>query len=162
MLARNDEVFRSLFIKRALFAGCLTGRRLRAAFGELHEDIHWEEISREIGGHASSVFPADQKHIVEVLANEKPKIILTFGKLAGAAIEPAISAALANGDLDWRPHMISGPHPAARGVNTVDDLNRMRDELFRLLNMHREEKPNPNIIAPNFLTTNHFTGDSHY
>ncbi|HEX3800234.1 MAG TPA: hypothetical protein VH413_16180 [Verrucomicrobiae bacterium] len=136
MIKEDGEELRLRILEYALFAGCLTGRRLKAAFGELCDEIHWEEISREIGGHASSVFPPDMKHIGEVLATQRPQIILIFGKHAAAALEPAIQTALSEGDLEWRPHLITGPHPAARQVNTIDDLNRMRDDLVRLLNLH--------------------------
>ena len=53
-IARYGEECRLTYIEYCLFAGCLTGRRLRQAFGEdLLDRIVWEESTREIAGNAS-------------------------------------------------------------------------------------------------------------
>ena len=59
-----DRVHCAKFRAAALFMGCLTGRRIRQAFGEdMRHVIAYEEASPEIGGTASSAFPADPEHI---------------------------------------------------------------------------------------------------
>lgn len=39
MVQREGEEFRRRFMEYALFRGCLTGRRIKAAFGELCDEI---------------------------------------------------------------------------------------------------------------------------
>lgn len=112
-----------------LFFGCLTGRRLKAAFGgdEVNE---WEttNASPMIGGQASARFPADPEHIMAEIADVQPDVVLTFGKVAGDAflVKPG-------GVAIWTGPLIQGPHPAARPpINAVAELRRMAAELRAL------------------------------
>lgn len=107
---------REEYIAYFLFLGCLTGRRLKAVFGDETRRIVWEEVSREIGGHASSCFPADDAHIREVLDRHKPDIVLAFGKIACDALSRLRPAAAT---------LIRGPHPAARS-GAMAGLEAMR------------------------------------
>lgn len=59
---RNPEL-RNKLIAGFLFSGCLTGRRLQSAFGDLCDSIIWEESSPEIGGFSVSKFTHDPEHI---------------------------------------------------------------------------------------------------
>lgn len=115
---------RRKIITRSLFAGCRTGRVLRNVFGvQRCSEIVWEEASREIGGEASSVFPADLAHLRVVLEEEKPAIVLGFGRIACDAL-----AGLVNGfDL------VVGPHPVARGLDTLPRLRIMAECLENML-----------------------------
>lgn len=73
MFAEHPER-RERYIEAFLFMGCLTGRRLKSALGEeLCNQIVWEEISPEIGGHASSKFPPDLAHII---GKHKPDVVI--------------------------------------------------------------------------------------
>jgi hypothetical protein len=101
---RRERLRRSL-IKYALFAGCKSGRVLRKHFGDLCDEIHWEEASPQIGGRASDAFPPDLVHMAAVIAGLKPDLIITFGKVAaeGLAQLGEITAAI-----------VAAPHPAAR------------------------------------------------
>ena len=111
--ADDPADYRRRFLSRALFAGCLTGRRLRAAFGaDLCREIIWEEASPEIGGHSSSVFPADRAHVAEVIRLHLPDIILAFGKVAQNGLAGLFPA----------ERIIAASHPAARGEGTVPAL----------------------------------------
>src|SRR6266568_1090430 len=79
---------REELIARFLFAGRgLSGRRLQAAFGDLCDQIVWEESSTNFGGESSSLFPADMAHIKRVLEKHKPDIVLAFGKVASNALQ---------------------------------------------------------------------------
>ncbi|HLL52629.1 MAG TPA: hypothetical protein VK447_03725 [Myxococcaceae bacterium] len=126
---RNPERVRDLmegphrraYIHIYLFAGCLTGRRIEAAFGDLCDRrggdgglITFEEASPQIGGHASSRFPADMAHLRRVVADVRPKLVLAFGRIAGDALP-----------LVWTGPSIIGPHPAARGGDVVPRLRAM-------------------------------------
>ena len=123
ILKRTPQARRKI-IAYSLFAGCRTGRVLRETFGkERCRQIVWEEASREIGGHASSTFPADLTHLRAVLDEVRPSIVLGFGKIACDAL-----ACLVDGyDL------VVGPHPTARGVDTLPRLRIMAECLENMI-----------------------------
>lgn len=119
MFAEHPER-RERYISAFLFMGCLTGKRLETIFGEdLCNEIIWEEVSREIGGHSRSLFAADRQHIMGVINKHKPAVILVFGKIAAEGVKslPNVDAAI-----------IYGPHPAARN-SAIEGLRKMRTEL---------------------------------
>jgi len=128
------EELRRRTIAYSLFAGCLTGRRLKAAFGEdLLAQIVWEESTREIAGDPKTIFPPDLAHLEKIIREYQPKAILAFGKIAGCAV----TEVLANGNLgptwlgaETRPTLITAPHPAARQPE-VPTLLRQAAEKFR-------------------------------
>lgn len=107
----SGEVFRMRMIEYALFAGCLTGRRLEAAFGDLIDDIIWEETTREIADNPKTIFPAQPDHIEEVLRKHQPKVVIAFGGIAAKAVAPL-----------WNGILIRTCHPAARQPDTVAKL----------------------------------------
>jgi hypothetical protein len=122
ILARTPQARRRL-IHYSLFAGCRTGRVLKDVFGEERcRTIVWEEASPEIGGKASSCFPADQAHLRAVLDDVKPDLVLAFGRIAGNALAELVPGA----------KLILGPHPTARQPDTMTKLRVMagRIELF--------------------------------
>lgn len=100
-------------IEYCLFAGCLTGRRLKAAFGDWCEDIIWEEASPVISGDPKEYHAADPLHIASVLHEHKPQVVLCFTR----AGEKVIRAACGDG-----VHFIPVVHPACRGIGTVGQL----------------------------------------
>ncbi len=116
--------YREKWVETWLFYGCLTGRRLRKAFGEDRcGEIVWENSSTGFHGKASAAPMADLLHMTNVINKHKPVIVLTFGRIptdAVAKIEPG-------------GRVISGPHPAARGGLVVGELKGMAEELSRFL-----------------------------
>ncbi len=123
-IQRYGEPYRRRVIAYALFAGCLSGKRLMKAFGpELCHEIKWDEASREISNKPSFVPTPDPAHIQQVIDHYQPQVILTFGKIALNAVSPL-----------WadRP-LISAPHPAARGADTVPRLNEAATNLRSFL-----------------------------
>jgi len=125
-IARGGEPFRRKLLEYALFAGCLTGRRIRTAFGEdLCGLILWEETTREIAGDPKTVFPADLGHMAQVLADHHPRVVLAFGRIAAEAL----------GSLNppWTGPVVTLPHPAARQPDTLDRLRLGAGELHTLL-----------------------------
>lgn len=124
------EALRERLIASFLFMGCLTGRRLRTAFGEgWTEQIIWEEVSREIGGKSSSAFPADLHHICDVLDRHRPTHVLAFGRIASDALKQHFSGfVFQNYSFD----LITGPHPAARHATVMSELRSMREQLDAL------------------------------
>jgi len=124
---REDQTIDQWWDRRArlnkayLFYSCLTGRRLKAAFGEeLCDRIIWENVSPRIASQASECFGVDQIHVDAVMAHFKPDVVLLFGKVANSCIAPA-------------PHVLSGPHPAARHPEVIDDLICMAVDLESIL-----------------------------
>jgi hypothetical protein len=123
------EAFRHQFLVRALFAGCHTGKRLEAAFGPvLCDEIYWEEISREMGDYAASVFPPNIEHIKAVLKAQDPAIVIAFGKIAGEALRPLAPQS------HWL--FLETPHPAARFPDTLVRLKSTADRVKQLVCRH--------------------------
>lgn len=109
LIEKHGEEYRTRFMHQALFSGCLTGRRIKAAFGdELLRTIHFEEASREIAGDSKTICQPDPDHIRKTLDQHQPRIVLTFGKVASEAVAPL-----------WSGRSIQIPHPAARQPETV-------------------------------------------
>ena|ERR1700678_3453561 len=117
MLDGKDESFRRAFIARALFLGCLTGRRLKTAFGDLCAEIIWEESSREIGGRASFAPVPCPEHIRSVICEVQPDFILCFGRAHKDEVELVSKQCGIH-----RGAVIYMPHPAARHSRVVQDL----------------------------------------
>lgn len=113
--------WRRQLIARFLFAGCRSGRVLKSVFGERINEIVWEEASPEIGGHASSAFPADPVHLRAVLDDVKPDVVLAFGKIASNALLDLVPA----------EKLVVGPHPTARGPDVMPLLRAMQNQLDR-------------------------------
>lgn len=119
MFARHPDG-RNDLIKRLLFAGCLTGKRLLETFGsDLCNRIIWEEASHEIAGHSSGVFKADIEHIRSAIAAHSPEVIICFGKIAGDAVR----------SLELSIPIFYAPHPAARDNITLTALRNAANKL---------------------------------
>lgn len=119
---RHPEM-RNDLIRRYLFMGCLTGRRLETAFGEkVCEQIIWEESSAEIGGYAASRFPADPKHIANAIIKHSPEIVFAFGRIASDGVLAAMPQ-IEGHPTPIRFRLLTGPHPASR----QDPMPRLRE-----------------------------------
>lgn len=127
---------RERYIEAFLFMGCLTGRRLRSAFGEeLCDRIIWEEASPEIGGAANSRFPADARHIAGVILKHRPAVVIALGTIAANGVMAALDHASIQQQAErLELQIITGPHPAAR----QDPMPRLR-EIGSTLRAAREE-----------------------
>jgi uracil-DNA glycosylase len=121
ILARRPDLRRP-FCHRALFAGCRSGQVLKQVFGPRCRDIIWENASPEIGDHASSKFPADIPHLRAMLEEVKPDVVLALGRVASEALLPIVP----------RAKLLIGPHPTARGADTITRLKAMAAELAAL------------------------------
>ena len=117
---------RNEFIKRLLFAGCLTGRRLHEVFGDLCNKIIWDEASPLLADHSSGVFKADIAHIAASIKQHRPDLIICFGKIAGDAVK----------SLSLQIKIIYAPHPATRG-NTIEALKKVNEFLEKYLSVTR-------------------------
>ncbi len=114
---KRDE-YRRRLIHYLLFAGCVSGRRLRAAFGDLCDEIIWDEASNEIAGDPKTICFPVPRHIECAIEHYNPDIVITFGKLAGDAVEKI-----------WGTETIRVCHPAARQPDTIHKLKAAADLL---------------------------------
>lgn len=121
---------RERLVRYSLFAGCLTGRRLKAAFGELCDEIVWEEASPVIDDNAKRYHPPVEAHIRAVLAKHQPGIVLCLTKRG----EPALKAIVEAASTALRPiRFIPSIHPAARGPGAVLQLAAAAVKVQRLV-----------------------------
>lgn len=125
MIAESEhpERLRRHFIHRALFAGCVTGRRIKANLGQLCDTIIWEEASREILGDPKQVPQPNFIHITTVILEEKPDLVIAFGAVARLGVNSV------------RVPIVFSPHPAAR---RVEDQTAFREAMKTVLRIHNE------------------------
>ena len=111
-IERGGEQFRLRMMRYSLFAGCKTGRNLKKAFGEeLLERITFEETTREIAGDPKTIFPADLEHMRTVLVVHRPRVVVSFGAIAEAAVKQV-----------WAGVHIHAHHPASRHPDSMGTL----------------------------------------
>jgi hypothetical protein len=122
-IERYGEQYRMRVIHHSLFAGCLTGRRIHAAFGdELIKTITWEEASREIAGDSKTICTPDPEHIADKLEAYSPEVVITFGAVSFEAVKPL-----------WSGPIIRAPHPAARQPETIAKLKAAASEYAKIV-----------------------------
>ena len=134
------ERVRRRLIHYALFAGCLTGRRLKQVFGEMTNKIIWEEGSREIGGKASSFFPPDDAHIIATVGTEMPDIILCFGSANRKVMQSRFPWPICGFPVIYMPH------PAARHATVMDEL-REGEMAMQILISEKTPYIDPAVIS---------------
>lgn len=122
---------------RYLFFGCLTGKRLRAAFGDLCDDIIWENASPEIGSESCAKFPPDPQHIAKVILHFRPQVVLTFGSVASQGVLASLKMICPNSE-PVRFKVIGCPHPAARHATALNELRTVAEEIGQLMAASRE------------------------
>jgi len=112
------EDLRRRMIHYALFAGCRTGQILKKFLGDdVCSKIIWDEASKEVGGHSSSCFKADHDHMRSRIDEEKPGIVIAFGKIAGDALDKLSPTEV---------YRIIMPHPTGRAKNTLAGYPKLR------------------------------------
>lgn len=114
LVSTHGQPARRRFIARALFSGCMSGRRIQTAFSTaLLDQMTWDESSTEISGEASYKPKPDAEHVARVIKEVQPRIILAFGQVAK-------QAAIAT----WKGPLILSPHPTSRNGNTLEGLRQ--------------------------------------
>lgn len=137
MASATDPVkYRKRLLSYALFSGCKSGRMLRQHLGDKWCDrIIWENASDRIGDCASSVFPADMKHLKNLVGTEQPDIIVGFGKVACNAFLGDYEEHATVTELLWHGAafaFVATTHPTARGERVGGELQECARELDRL------------------------------
>lgn len=59
-----------------------TAKRLQAAFGELIEEMEWENSTWKVGDNPSSKFPPDLEHMKGAISHVNPTLCVAFGAVA--------------------------------------------------------------------------------
>lgn len=118
----DDPNVWEFWVKALLFSGCLTGKRIKAAFGDLADNIIYDECSREIADNPKTICKADPKHIKRSLIKHKPNIVIAFGNHAYKALQPFSM---------YYDTIIKAPHPAARQTDTLDKLKLIPEIIYR-------------------------------
>jgi hypothetical protein len=121
MIERHGEDYRREMCRRLLFAGCVTGTRLRAALGSFCDEIIWDECTRDIADNPRDILPPQREHIRTVIEFEKPSIVLAFGKVAASAV-------FEHGHDVVKFDFLTAMHPAARN-GAMESFNALRFEL---------------------------------
>jgi hypothetical protein len=131
IIAENGEEYRRKLTRRLLFAGGLTGRRIRAAFGdELLQHVEFEEASPEIAGDSRRICQPDPDHIRAQLTYHRPQLVITFGRVASDAVAPI-----------WTGPTLKAPHPAARLPFVVDALKFVARQASVIMGLEHEQVP---------------------
>src|SRR5688572_8073089 len=100
----TDQVFH-----RRILRGTMSGRRLTEAFGDTFFDrIWWDNVAPRATLLASGHSATDMPHVERVIAEQGPRLILTFGTQAKEAI------ALSVGGMKLK--VMNCRHPNARGI----------------------------------------------
>ena len=122
LIAKYGAPYRRRLLRYALFAGCLTGRRLKTAFGgDVCDRIVWEEATDEIAENPRIIVRPKPDHIRRVLRVYQPVAVITFGRVAAKAVR-----------AEWKGPLIECVHPAARQQSTVSQLNTAAAKLVAL------------------------------
>jgi hypothetical protein len=130
----GDRERSAKFRASALFMGCLTGRRIRDAFGEdMRHIITYEEASPEIGSVSSAAFPADKFHITKAIEWWEPEIVIAFGKIAGDGVLQAMKHMEFCGTNGF--YFTAAPHPAARCATVMSELRSVARDVRQRLGM---------------------------
>jgi hypothetical protein len=105
---RTDQEFH-----RRLLARCMSGNRLLTAFGStMFNRIWWDNVAPTAAIEAAGITDVDPIHVETVITDQKPDLILTFGKLAEQVLDGSIVAH----DIDY----LCCHHPNARGKSMID------------------------------------------
>ena len=129
ILDKNPELWNSL-CKDFLFMGCITGKRIQNAFGELIEFMIFDETTKEIADSPKTIYKPDYMHIMNSVKLNKPNIILTFGNIAFDAVKTSYKMSPGNFATET---IIKCIHPAARQPQTIYELNYIADSIRDLI-----------------------------
>lgn len=122
MIARDKTgELRGMIIQRALFAGCLTGRRLRSVFGDLCDEMVWDECSPVIADNPRDYHAPDQDHIRNVFKKHAPDAVICFSTAAHSIVKTICN--------EFGIAFIAAPHPAARHPDTMIKLRAVLNQL---------------------------------
>lgn len=120
-LYATNQRFHRMVLERSA-----TGKALVRAFGrELYDEIVWDNASQAHGWLRGHVSPPDPEHMRRRFVEEKPDVVLLFGKQALTGWNEV--------DVDEKNLVVlMAPHPMARG-SQVDHLAQISNAVKRLV-----------------------------
>lgn len=125
------------FIRDMLFMGCLTGKRIEAAFGKELCDyggMIFEEASPEIHGDPRHSPEPDKDHVMHALQYYQPGVLVVLGKTAEQAALPMFYDPPPSAyPYFYKTKIIIAPHPAARGLKVFSELSLAADKVKEYL-----------------------------
>lgn len=133
---KDKPEFWNNMVKTLLFAGCLTGRNIKKAFGQdLALSIIWDETTKEIADNPKYVPKADLEHMRNTILRVRPDVIITFGKNAESALEKIILNKNVFYHIRIPKHIFHAPHPAyvTRNPKAMDTINWVADRIKELV-----------------------------
>jgi len=102
---------------RALHAS-RSGQRLRVLTDGISEEIHYDNTTPKVGPEPGSRMPPDRKHVLQVILERDPRVIVACGVQA----EKAVSSL-------WGGPILIIPHPAFRLV--TNELLKRANEILQ-------------------------------
>ena len=112
---RDDQRFH-----RKILLLSMSGKRLHKAFGDLYNEIHWDNTNWRAVHHAAGKLYPDFKHMANVVSNQEPDMIIAVGNQAW----DSCIALLKTGVFRKPCVIVRCHHPNARH-HTQDDLNEI-------------------------------------
>lgn len=109
-----DAYRNNVDIHRRLLELSATGKALRRAFGDLYDEIIWDNANPRHGHTRDAMLPPDSIHMARTVALHDADVVLLFGRQARDGWETVLSFK----DLDSigiERTILHAPHPMARG-----------------------------------------------
>jgi hypothetical protein len=113
-----DKYHQDQDFHRRVLAMSMSGKRLVTAFGWLYDRIWWDNASKSCATVASGRYGFDLVHMRSVLKRQSPKLVITFGAIAGNGVMLLDDDPICNPSYEH----LSCHHPNARH-KTQQDLN---------------------------------------
>lgn len=106
---RDNVKFHRMVLERTA-----TGKALRRAFGDLYDEIIWDNANPRHGTTRNASFPPDSVYMANRIAYHDARVVLLFGKQAVAGWERILSFKDLV-DLRIGRVVLTAPHPMAFG-----------------------------------------------
>jgi len=117
---------------RELLETTMSGARLKVAFGEYwFNRIWWDNANPNIPTYGMERLDPDILHIEKVIADQKPKLVLTFGKQAERGVSSSIAAIALK--------VMSCHHPNAR-FRTQSDLDQFAQDVIQYVIVKEQQE----------------------
>lgn len=127
---KDTPEFWNRMVASLLFSGCITGRRIKTAFGDdLAFSIIYDECTKEIADNPKVILKPDFEHIANTIKRIKPDVIITFGNHAYKAVTSMYESGAIFYHTVPTCKIIVSPHPAARQPDTLDKLKAVAEKL---------------------------------
>lgn len=104
----------------------MSGKRLKKAFGDYFDQIHWDNANPAHGEKPSDRLPPDLNHMEAVIRLHSPAIVLCFSRTAEAGMNELVMTMRTDCAFAYCPH------PNARGITNKE----LSDFAQRIINAY--------------------------